>query len=74
MIEKKLMLYVLVLSGKSTDSLFTRYRIDDQDAETASLELEQEYNASRVSLRAHTRGFRIHLTELSGVVAVAEDE
>jgi len=66
-------LYILVLSGTKTDSMFTIYAVDQAEAEEIAKDLEAEYNASRVSLQACPRGFRIVLTELAGTIQVPEE-
>ncbi len=67
-------LYVLALRGTVTDSLFMLYCTDATEADEMSRDLEKDYGASRVSLQAHPRGFRIVTSELPGVVTVPEDE
>ena len=67
-------LYVLALRGAVTDSLFMLYCVDQAEAEEMSRDLEKDYGASRVSLQAMPRGYRIVTSELPGVVTVPEDD
>lgn len=71
MIEKTL--YVLHLHGTVTDSLYMLYAVDDQEAEDMSVDLARDHNASRVSLQAMPRGFRIVHSELAGVIQVPDE-
>jgi hypothetical protein len=71
-IEKTL--FVLVLRGRVTDSMFMFYCADQAEAEEQAKDMENEFGASRVSLRQHRNGFRLVTSDMPGLIQVAEDD